>query len=236
MGLAARQVDSDLSRAQGRYPEYLAFTHYSVLRGWEPKLKTVGGVLAGCTRAEFGRLSSLPRQLEVNRAHAESLLVLSRAVELELAEDEQERLTQRAVGIVPSDEGTRLLEVASCPELSPSFLTSSPERFVNGIAEVERELGQATALAYGFLLMAGVRSNDDLDKYGDRIEQLYEVAAESGPVLSQLETMGAAGLVTLQHNARARIVRGARDRLWQQSAARVGPPFLLTQSSSLGTW
>jgi hypothetical protein len=73
-GLAARQVDSDLSAAQGRYPRYLPLTRFSVLLGWEPKLKPVGGMLAGYTPEKFERLSLLPRQLEINRAHAESLL------------------------------------------------------------------------------------------------------------------------------------------------------------------
>ena len=122
-----------------------------------------------------------------------------------------------------------MLEAASCPDLSPNFLTSNPERFVRGIAEVERELGQATALAYGFLLMAGVRSNEDIVKYGDRVEQLFAVAAKSGPVQNQLRAMGGAGLVSLPHEARQRIVRAVRDRLWQRSAARSGRSFLLTQ-------
>jgi hypothetical protein len=78
MGLAARQVDSDLSAAQGRYPRYLPWTHFSVLSGWEPKLKPVGGMLAGYAPEEFDRLSLLPKQLEVNRAHAEARLVQDR--------------------------------------------------------------------------------------------------------------------------------------------------------------
>jgi len=243
IGLAARQVDSDLSAAREWYPQDLPLTHISVLLGWESKLKPVRGMLAVYTPEEFERLSVLPRQLEINRAHAESLLVLDRAWTVAepvlgtvpalgqsaLSEDERERLTQRAVGILPSDEGTRMLEVASCPEFSPHFLTSSPERFVKGITEVERGLGQATALAYGSLLMAGVRSNEDIEKYGDRIEQLFAVAAESDPVKNQLQAMGESGLATLPHDARARIVRAVRDRLWQQSAARAGWSFLLTQ-------
>jgi len=237
MSLAAGQVDLDLSTAREWYPQNLPLTHISVLLGWEPKLKPVRGMLTGYTPEEFERLSLLPKQLEINRAHAESLLVRDRADlgtdpvpgQSPLSEDEQEWLTQRAVGILPSDEGTRLLEVASCPEFSPHFLTSNPQRFVKGITVVERELGQATALAYGFLLMAGVRSNEDIEKYGDRIEQLFAVAAESDPVQNQLQAMGESGLANLPHDARARIVRAVRDRLWQQSAVRAGRSFLLTQ-------
>ncbi len=237
MGLAARQVDTDLAAAQSRYPRSLPRTHFCALQGWEPKLRLVGGMLAGRTPEEFELLPPLLKQLEINRAHAESLLALGRAGQLKLPDDERERLTQRAVGVLPSDEGARILEAASCPEFSSHFLTSNPERFVKGIAEVERELGQATALAYGFLLMAGVRSNEDIEKYGNRIEQLFAVAAESGPVQNQLQAMGKAGLATLPHAARARIVQAVRDRLWglgsgvggRGSGGRAGRSFLLTQ-------
>jgi tetratricopeptide (TPR) repeat protein len=41
--------------------------------------------------------------------------------------------------------------------------------------------------------------------------------------------MGNAGLATLPNDARAKIVRAVRDRLWQQSAVRAGRSFLLTQ-------
>jgi tetratricopeptide (TPR) repeat protein len=41
--------------------------------------------------------------------------------------------------------------------------------------------------------------------------------------------MGTSGLATLPHDARAKIVRAVRDRLWQQSAVRAGRSFLLTQ-------
>ena len=229
MDVAARQVDLDLLAAEGKYPQSLPLTHISVLLGWEPKLKLVDGMLAGYTPDEFERLPPLPRQLEINRADAESMLVLDSAGQLELCEDDRERLTQRALGILPSEEWARLLEAASCTEFSPGHLTSNPERFVNGITSVEREMGQATALAYGFLLMAGVRSGDDLRKYGDRIEELFAAVATSDPVKHQLQSMGRSGLADLTHDARARIVRAVRDRLWHQSDVRAGQSFLLTQ-------
>ena len=222
---AARQVDLDLSAARKRYPQDLPRTHISALLGWKP----VSGASAGCTPQELRGLSSLPRQLEINRAHAESLLVLGRLGQVALSPDEQERLTRRAVGILPSDEGTRLLEVTSCPEFSPHFLTSNPERLVKGVTEVEHALGQATALAYGFLLMAGVRSNEDMAKYGERIERLFSSVATSASVHTQLEEMDESGLAALPHRARVRIVQAVRDRLWQQPAVRAGRPFLLTQ-------
>ena len=229
MGLAAGQVDLDLSAAQELYPQNLPLTHISVLLGREPKQRPVRGMSAGHTPDEFERLPPLSRQMEINRAHAESLLILDRAGQLDLCEDDRERLTQRALGILPSEEWARLLEVASCSELSPGFLTGSPGRFVEGITGVEREMGLATALAYGFLLMAGVRSEDDLQKYGDRIEELFAAIAMSDSVQHELQSMGRSGLATLTYDARARIVRAVRDRLWQQADVRAGQSFLLTQ-------
>jgi tetratricopeptide (TPR) repeat protein len=197
--------------------------------GWEPKLETINGMVVGFTPCEFERQPPFPKQLEINRAHAESLLVLDCAGQLELREDDRERLTQRALGILPSEEWARLLEVASCAEFSPGLLTSNPDRFLTGIATVEREMGQATALAYGFLLMAGVRSGDDLQKYGERIEQLFAAVATNVTIQHHLRSMGRPGLASLCHDARARIARTARDRLWHQSGTRAGQAFLITQ-------
>lgn len=229
MGVAAEQVDQDLCAAWERYPRNLPLTHISVLLGWESKLESSNGMVAGFTPGEFERLSPLPKQLEINRAHAESLLVLDRAGQLEFCEDDRERLTQRALGILPSEEWARLLEVATRSEFSPGFLTSNPDRFLRGITAVEREMGQATALAYGFLLMAGARSGGDLQKYGDRIEQLFAAVAMNVTVQHQLRSMGRSGLALLTDDKRARIARAVRDRLWHQSGTRAGQSFLITQ-------
>lgn len=226
---AGRQVDFDLSIAQERYPRSLPLTHIALLSGWEPNLDPASGMLAGYAPDEFEQLSPLPKQLEVNRAHAESLLVLDRAGQSDLCEDEEQRLIQRALGILPSEEWARLLEVASCTEFSPGYLTSNPERFVKGITVVEGDVGQATALAYGFLLMAGVRSNDDLRKYGERIEQLFVSVTTNATVQQQLRSMGRSGLASLTDEARARMVRAVRDRLWQLADVRAGRSFLFTQ-------
>jgi tetratricopeptide (TPR) repeat protein len=228
-GDAVRQVDFDLSIAQERYSRSLPLTHIALLAGWEPKLNPVNGMLAGYTPEEFEQLSPLPKQLEINRAHAESLLVLDRAGQSDLCEDDQQRLIQRALGVLPSEEWARFLEVASCAEFSPGFLTSNPERFVKGITTVEGDVGQATALAYGFLLMAGVRSDDDLRKYGDRVEKLFAAVAMSDPVQHQLQSMDKSGLASLTDEARARMVRAVRDRLWQLADVRAGRSFLFTQ-------
>jgi tetratricopeptide (TPR) repeat protein len=229
MGSAALRVHRDLLAARDRYPRNLPLAHIALLSGWEVKPNPASGRLAGYTPDEFEQLSPLLQQLEVNRAHAESLLVLDRAGQSELGEDDRERLTQRALGIMPTEEWARLLEVASCPEFLPGFLTSSPERFVRGITVVEGDMGQSTALAYGFLLMAGVRSFEDLRKYGERIEQLFAAVATNAAVQRQLQSMDMSGLVFLTVDARAGIVHAVRDRLWQLADVRAGRSFLFTQ-------
>jgi tetratricopeptide (TPR) repeat protein len=229
VSLAADQVDFDLSVARQRYPQKLPLTHIAVLLGRGPKLKPVNGMLAGYTPDEFARLPSLVKQLEVNRAHAESMLVRDVAGQMDLGEDDRELLTTRALGILPSEERARLLEVASCAEFSPGFLASNPDRLLKGIAVLECELGQATALAYGFLLMAGVRSESDLRKYGDRIEELFAAVVTNATVQHQLQLMGDSGLASLKPEARATILRAVRDRLWQLAGVRKGRSFLLTQ-------
>ncbi|MBN2464882.1 tetratricopeptide repeat protein [candidate division WOR-3 bacterium] len=223
------RVLRDLFAARQRYPQNLPLTHIALLSGWEPKSGPVNSMLAGSTPDEFEQLSPLPKQLEINRAQAQSQLVLDRAGQSELSEDGRERLIQRALGILPTEEWARLLEVASCSEFSPGFLTSNPERFVQGITVVEVDMGQATALAYGFLLMAGVRSNDDLQKYGHRIEELFAAAAMSDSVQHQLQTMDKSGLGSLTNEARTRIVHAVRDGLWRLADVRAGQAFLFTQ-------
>jgi tetratricopeptide (TPR) repeat protein len=229
MSDAAMRVHRDLLAARERYPRNLPLAHIALLSGWELKLIPVIGRLAGYAPDEFEQLSPLLKQLEINRAHAESMLVLDRAGQSELSADDRERLTQRALGILPTEEWARLLEVASCPEFSPGFLTSSPERFVKGITVVEGDMGQSTALAYGFLLMAGVRSAEDLRKYGERIEQLFAAVAENAAVQHQLRQMDRSGMAFLTVDARAGILHAVRDRLWQMADVRAGQAFLFTQ-------
>gem|GEM_PF-551931 len=228
-GDAKRRVDRDLRAARERYPQNLPLTHIALLSGWESKPRLAGGMLAGRTSGEPEQPSPLLDQLEINRARAESALVQGRTGQSVLSEDDRERLTRRALGILPTEEPARLLEVASCADFAPGFLTSRPERFVQGITVVESDVGQATALAYGFLLMAGVRSNDDLQKYGDRIEELFAAVAMTDTIQQQLQSMEKSGLASLTDEARTRIVRAARDRLWQLADVRAGQAFLFTQ-------
>jgi tetratricopeptide (TPR) repeat protein len=226
--LAVRHVDTELADATDRYPRELPPTHIALLRGWSTPLQYRGGLLTSCTAEEFGRLGPLARTLEVNRCQAEAELARARAGEVRLTDEAKELLRQRALGILPTDEAARFLEIASCPELAPQHIAASPERMVSGIAEVERECGLATALGYGGLLMAGVRTTEDLVKYGDRIEQLFNIVTNKEPAASLLLSLDG-DITSLPHAGRSKLTKSVRDSLWQLSPSRVGRPFLLTQ-------
>lgn len=229
MGQATRQVDSDLLSAARHYPKKLPRTHLERLTGRSPGARGLFAASAGSAPEQFRQLSPLARTIEVNRSHAEALLALARAGEHAPGEEELARLTERALGILPTEEGERLVEVASCPELEPHYMTSTPERFKAGITEVERTMGQGTALAYGFLLMAGLRSRADLMKYGMRLEQVFAAIAARPGVRSLLAATENGGLRRLNSGSRIRLLAAVRDALWQEKPDRPGIAFLLTQ-------
>jgi tetratricopeptide (TPR) repeat protein len=228
MSLAVRQVDSALRDRARSYPKVLPVGHMSVLRGWEYDLKWEGGVLLRYTREEFDTLGPLERQLEVNRAHAEARLARARAGEVRVDPDEEEWLYQRAVGLLPDYEDQRLLEIVSCVVLQPEYMTSNPGRFLAGVALVQKAFGQATALGYGSLMMAGVRARVDLVKYGRRLEDIYE-RVRSRSNVAQLLDGAESGLKRLGSNKRRRLVQMVHRQLWSGGRKQAGTLFLLTQ-------
>jgi tetratricopeptide (TPR) repeat protein len=229
MGLAVRQVDADLDAARSNLPRALPATHAAVLAGWTCDLKTVNGVTCRFTPGEFVSLSPLARAFEVGRCHAEALLALARAGERPLSASQKEEQTQRALGILPTDEGSRFLEISACPEFRPHFLTSNPERFISAMLELEKHVGLATTLGYGFLLMAGIRSDEDMYKYGDRIEGIFESVTAVPAIQDELNRLGDDGIEGLPSAARVRLLRSVHEQLWNQSPTRPGRFFLLTQ-------
>ncbi len=228
LSLAVRRLDAELEKRAREYPEVLPIGHLSLLKGWEPRLKWVGGVLMRYTVEEFSRLGPLERQLEVNRAHAEALLALCRAGELIISEDEEEWLVQRALGIIPSNEDQRFAEIVSCPELEPNFMVSRAERYARGIAMVEEALGSATALAYGSMLMAGLRGTADLVRYGIRLQQLFDSLIRHPSVLSRLEGL-TNGMQELDNEDRMQVLAAVRDQLWRGREDKTGRFLTLTQ-------
>lgn len=228
MGLVVRQVDSHLAEHLREYPDALPVAHPAALAEFRPELHWQGGVLVRYRGDEFGRLELLARQLEVNRCYAEARLALVRAGELELDAEEAELTLQRALGILPGREDLRFLELASFHEFAPDYMTSSPQRFLHGVALIEREFGMAAAFGYGFLLLAGVRSADDLGKYGRRLDEAFgQVTGRSG--VGQLLDRGGTGLRRLKGSERIELIRQVLSALRYQPKTRSGVVFLLTQ-------
>ncbi|MEO0086035.1 MAG: tetratricopeptide repeat protein [candidate division WOR-3 bacterium] len=229
MGQAVRQVEADLLAAARCYPAKLPKTHLARLTGHGSGVRQPVCLRVGSPFEQLRQLSPLARTLEVNRSHAEALLALAKAGELAPGEEELARLTERALGMLPTEEGERLVEAASCAELEPQFMTSTPGRFAAGMTEVEKNMGQATALAYGFLLLAGVRSRADLMKYGMRLEQVFSAVTGKPAVRAILGTTDATGIRCLKRESRVRLLAAVRDALWQEKPDRPGTAFLLTQ-------
>jgi tetratricopeptide (TPR) repeat protein len=229
MLLAVRQVDSDLRGAAARYPGSLPPTHPDRLRAWNFPLKWADGLLVRYTREEWEKLGLAERATEVARSRAEAELVRARAGEVSLDDDERRLLTERALGIQPAGEAERFAELQLTPEWTPRYMTSSPERFAAGVDGIRQEYGQATALGYGYVLMAGVRSAEDLAKYGSRLQELFETIVAKPAVAQVLVAAGRSGMAGVPHEARARLVKSVRETLWSFNTNRAGRSFLLTQ-------
>jgi tetratricopeptide (TPR) repeat protein len=228
MGLAVRQVDARIVARLAEYPRVLPLTHPAALAGWEPQMRWEGGVRIRYAIAEFRELAPLAKQLEVNRCHAEARLALAQVGELQLPEDEEEWTLQRAAGILPGYEDQRFLELVSCRELAPEYVTSNAHRFLDAIALAEREFGQATALCYGFLLLSGARTRDDFTKYGRRVEEVFDRIIRR-PGVAQMIDKAKTGLRALRTDDRIRLMRQALAALASDPKERVGTVFLLTQ-------
>ncbi len=228
VGLALRKLDTELQNRAGEYPAALPVLHESALNGWQLLLKWQSGVLVRFSSEEFAGLGPLERQFEVNRAHAEARLVEAEAFGEALDRDEREWLFQRALGIPASDEDRKYVEIAACPTLEPNYVTSNPERLAAGVAAIEATAGTGTAVGYGFLLMAGVRTGADLAKYGLKLEELFQTAVSYGPAYAKLEE-AESGFKDLGSDDRLRLLEGMRDSLWPARAGRVGRFLTLTQ-------
>jgi tetratricopeptide (TPR) repeat protein len=229
MGLAVRQVDAALAAEALQYPAKLPANHTAALTGWQCPLHRDGDALVVYTQEQYAELTPLQKHLEQCRAQAEALLAHSRGGGVSLAEIEAAFLTQRALGILPGNEGDRFLELAVAPEFSPRYMTSSPERFLQGVAQIEAEMGLATALGYGCLLMAGVRPHEDLLKYGDRIEEVFERVTETDDAADILDLMGSEGIHSLRQEQKAKLLKVVRQALWRMASPREGRSFLITQ-------
>ncbi len=236
---AIAQVDSVLERGIKHYSINLPANHYARLSGWEPPIrlsKLENSYRKNPKVAAEDLPESFVCQLEICRAQAEALLVHERLGELILNVEEREGLILRALGILPNAEKQRFGEIYTCPELRPSVIARSTEKFISALKLVAHTMNYATALAYGMLILGRVRSRKQLLQYAGRIDQLFDRITRAPSVIQALEAShpaadGTGRFVETYPGFQAlfEILVAVRNQLWALKPKRSGAPFLLPQ-------
>lgn len=234
---AIQTVDFLLKRSITRYPECLPPPHPLRLAAWrtgETDRLPAQDQMTSQERSptgwvKFEELNPLQRELELHRSYAEALLVAEQLHEVEFSSDQREELVQRALGILPSSEARRFGEIHSCPAVQPRLVSDSAATLLQALDLVTKELGAATSLAYGMFIVSGLRARAEFEKYGQKLDTLFNRIVSAPEVLRILD------MVTL-HGRRAgfepqfRLLLGAREMLWKLKPNRLAPSgFLLTK-------
>jgi len=225
---AIAEVETTLERTAKYYPADLPADHYARRTNWhfEPRRAAGGAVRHG--PEEFARFDPLRRQIELTRSQAEALLVAERLGEVILGAQQREDLTRRALGIVPSAEADRLREVFACAELQPRHFAGSATATLAALEQIERELGQATALTYCMLSLAGQRQEEEIVRYGQRLDKVFDRLV-SAPAVIQALDFSVAGDVASQFDVLYALLQAVREQLWTMKPNRLSSEFLLTQ-------
>jgi len=233
---AVEEVESTLERSARYYPGDLPADHRARRAGWHVELHRAVNGFVRHTPGEFSRLEPLRRQLEIARAQAEALLVADRLDEVILGTQQREELTRRALGILPSSEADRLEEVYACAELQPRHFARSSVAMMAAFEQVERELGRPTALTYCMLSLAGLRQEEELTRYGDRLDRIFD-RLTSAPAVIRALGEDIPDDSAEKFNALLGLLIATREQLWQMKPNRVSVEFLLTQviDNYLGT-
>ena len=224
---AVEEVRASFERTAKYYPADLPADHYARRTHWRYVPHRAGGT-ARPGPQEVARLEPLRRQLEVARAHAEALLVAERLGEVILNAQQREELNRRALGILPSPEAERLREVFACFELQPRHFARSANATVEAFEQIEPELGRATALTYCMLSLAGLRQEEELVRYGERLDKVFSRLVSAPAVLQALEAPVPAAAGD-QFDTLFALLVAVREQLWQVKPSRVSHEFLLSQ-------
>lgn len=173
---------------------------------------------------------------ETCRSQAEALLVQERLGELILKLEDRERLTRRALGLLPQRERDRLDEFTSCPELRPGSATRSAEALKTTFSAVAEAAGPATALTCCLLLIASARSREQILQVAERIDQLYDRITSDPAVIQALDAAARRRdsrppdtNPDAAFQTRFGVLLAVRERLWQLKPGRLATHFLLPQ-------
>lgn len=226
---AVRTVDALLLRKARNALASLRPNHAARLVVWRLQLRDEDGVLVCYNPEEFERLTGMAKYIEQVRAEAEALLVHEQLGFVLLNDYEREELTFRALGILPSDEATRFAEIASLHDVSPKHILVTPEHFLAGIKAIEASYGLGSALAYGLLLIVGVRSKSEMIKYGAMIQILFDRMTLAPAVLQLLNRLGGKDLRRAPFDAQFTLLTHIREQLLKTRDDRLGIEFRLNR-------
>jgi tetratricopeptide (TPR) repeat protein len=226
---AVRAVDSLLLRKARNVMPSLRPNHAARLVAWRLALRDEDGVLVRYTFEEFARLTPLEQYIEQVRADAEATLVHEQMGYVLLNDSERDDLAIRALGILPSDEASRFAEIASLHDVSPKHILVSPEHFLTGIRAIETNYGTASALAYGLLLIVGVRSKSEMIKYGAMLQILFDRITLMPVVVQLLNRLGGKDLRHAPFDAQFTILTHMHEQLLSFRSGRLGIEFRLNR-------
>lgn len=222
------EVESTLERTAQYCIADLPANHYARRTGCRIELHRAPNGYIRHAPGVLERLSPLRRQLEIARAQAEAMLVADRLNEVMLGAQQRDELTRRALGILPSAEADRLREVYACPELQPRRFANSTTAMIAAFEQIERDCGPATALTYCMLSLAGLRQEEEIVRYGERLDRVFDQLISAPPVVRALEAVipddqGEKSEVLFK------VMAAVRDQLWGLKPNRVSVEFLLPQ-------
>ncbi|MGQ9679035.1 MAG: tetratricopeptide repeat protein, partial [bacterium] len=149
--------------------------------------------------------------------------------EVELGSEQREELVQRALGILPSSEARRFGEIHSCPAVQPRQIADSSLALIQALNLVTTELNAATALAYGMFIVCGLRARAEFEKYGQRLDNLFNRIVSAPDVLQILDMVILNGR-RAGFEPQFRLLLATREMLWKLKPHRLAPTgFLLTK-------
>lgn len=227
MSQTIHEIETMLERTARYYPADLPPDHYARRTGWHAELHWSDDGLVRFQADEYDRLDPLRRRLEVSRCHAEALLIAERLNEVILAAQEREELVERALGILPSSETGRIAEILACPELKPRRVCRSARDVTSAVGRLGEDFGPATALFYGMLILAGQRHEEEILKYADKLDRVFDRVVSAPSVITALNQPPAD--VDRQFDSVFPVLLAVRDQLWQIRPNRLSHEFLITQ-------
>jgi tetratricopeptide (TPR) repeat protein len=225
---AVEEIESTLERTAQYCLADLPADHYARRTGWHVELHRSPNGLIRYVPGVLERLAPLRRQLEIARAQAEAMLVAERLNEVMLGAQQREELTRRALGVLPSAEADRLREVYACPELQPRRFANSTTAMIAAFEQIERECGPATAMTYCMLSLAGQRQEEEIARYGERLDHVFDRLISAPPVRRALEEVTPDD-PSERSGVLFRLLVAVREQLWLMKPNRVSFQFLLPQ-------